>query len=137
MNFSVKISSLMFFCLLWGCLPHDDRGPLTYRDHTLSQPVQGRDDQTGEIEPGTYAYFHKHLFERSCLKCHNGRQTRLPQFDTEEKIKETADNIIFYMESGCDIGSCMPPVRDDGTATAPVPSPELVSAFKIWLESNL
>lgn len=134
MRFSSKILSIVFLLAFGaGCLPYQKKSALKFVDLSQVPVVRGVEDLKVRAD---FESLRKNLFEKSCLKCHHGRQENIVQFETAEDLEENADDIVFYIQSGCDIGSCMPPLRQDGTPKAPIPTDEVVQAFKTWIDNG-
>lgn len=89
-----------------------------------------------ELKP-TYASLKVHLFERSCTMCHNASARRLPSFETYDDVVDVIEDIEYYLEFGEADGTPMPPLDRDGNPRAPVPTKEIVEAFKQWVVSGM
>lgn len=130
MQLSVKILFLfMMGALISSCLPNlkSEKGPLLFSEGTITSitPLEAN-----------YDSLKVHLIEKSCLSCHKDRDDFKPAFITKQDLIDNADDIIFYVEEGCDLGSCMPPLLDNGTSVLPIPSPEVMQAFKDWIKKQ-
>ncbi len=127
-NFSLCFVLLMG-ALMSSCLPFDNKSPVEFTDQRV-QPVESRDDRNDNVIPieASYKSVNEHLIKRSCLGCHNSSSPRV-SFETEQDVRDNAEDIAFYIENGCDLGSCMPP-----EGTTPVPTAEILSSFKEWAD---
>lgn len=131
--------SLLFVLLMGGlltsCLPSEEgKSAVEFEDRRII-PTQPGDNGDGgsndnDVIPieASYKSVNEHLIKKSCLGCHNSNSPRI-SFETEQDVIDNAEDIAFYIEFGCDIGSCMPP-----EGTSPVPTHEILSAFKDWAE---
>lgn len=136
MPFFVNLSVLfvlMMGGLLTSCLPSGEKSPVEFVDQRIEQVKPAPDNGGGdedEIIPieASYKSVNEHLIKKSCLRCHNTSSPRV-SFETEQDLRDNADDIAFYIESGCDLGSCMPP-----RGTTPIPTEEILKAFKDWAE---
>jgi len=131
--------SVLFVLLIGGlltsCLPSEEgKSPVEFEDRRIvpTQPGNNGDggDNGDDIIPieATYKSVNEHLIKKSCLGCHNANSPRI-SFETEQDVIDNAEDIAFYIEFGCDIGSCMPP-----EGTTPAPTQEILAAFKEWTE---
>ncbi|MBK27110.1 MAG: hypothetical protein CME70_24110 [Halobacteriovorax sp.] len=127
---------LIFLCLIAGgllssCNPlNKEKGILQLRDGTLPPMVI----QQEPIAPNFKSMYENYI-KVSCLDCHNSNSGRV-SFETKQDIIDNADDIIFYTEDGCMLGSCMPELDRDGKPKRPIPTKEVVEAFKKWAENN-
>ena len=51
-------------------------------------------------------------------------------------IIDNAENIKFYIEFGCDFGTCMPPLDEQGKPVRPIPSTELITSLGEWIDNG-
>ena len=117
---------LMMGGLLTSCLPSKEKSPVEFADLRI-EPAKPTPVDIIPIE-ASYKSVNEHLIKKSCLGCHNANSPRV-SFETEQDVRDNADDIAFYIESGCDLGSCMPP-----RGTTPIPTEEVLNAFKDWAE---
>ncbi len=82
-----------------------------------------------------YSSLKYHLIDRSCLMCHDGTK-RKPSLASYDQVRDHADDIVDYIEHGDVLGSPMPPLDDQGRPKAPVPSAEMLTLFKQWIQEG-
>lgn len=115
---------------LFSCTPFKgEKSELRFRDNTL--PIIIKQEPVAANFKSVYQNFIK----RSCLDCHNSK-TKQVSFETKQDIIDNADDIVFYAEDGCALGSCMPELDDNGKPKRPIPSAEVLQAFKDWADNN-
>ncbi|MBY0516360.1 MAG: hypothetical protein K2P81_05600 [Bacteriovoracaceae bacterium] len=76
----------------------------------------------------TFKSLKVHLFDKSCTMCHNDNSTRLDSFAHYETVVEESSDILSAIEN-----YEMPPLDAEGNPKAPVPSEEVLAAFKEWI----
>ncbi|MCO4793300.1 MAG: hypothetical protein KC493_06305 [Bacteriovoracaceae bacterium] len=136
MPFFVKSQFLFIFIvggLLTSCLPSNSKkSSVEFTDNRI-KPIT-EDERVIPIE-ASFESVYEHLIKKSCLKCHNSKSPQI-SFESKQEILDNSDDIIFYIEDGCDFGTCMPPQNPDGTNKAPLPTEEILKAFKEWVDEN-
>lgn len=80
----------------------------------------------------TYASLKVHLFEKSCTMCHNPDSRRRKPFTTYEEVTALVDDIQLELDMGS-----MPPLDDEGNPRAPVPTEEVLNAFREWVVAGM
>ena len=139
------ICSILCTLLLSSCMPdkaHD--GALSFEVITLPAPIgtTAPVSTPPTAEPNTYEKFKAELFDKSCVGCHRADQSnrapeeRIPSFASKEDVMDHSQDIILYLEEGCSMGKCMPPRRRNGEPVKPIPSAELIAAFKKWKQAG-
>lgn len=124
------ILSLIAGSLLASCNPlSKEKGDLRFTDNTLPMRVA----QEPKLE-ATYESVYHHFIKKSCLDCHNANSGRV-SFETKQDVIDNAEDILFYTEFGCDLGSCMPERDQNDQPLRPVPTEEIIEAFRTWSES--
>lgn len=122
--FSCLVALLLFQA---SCIPPSDgKSELIYEGEEVKNPFPKKPLKAD------YESIHNELIKKSCLSCHNSESPRI-SFETEIDLRENYEDIIFYTESGCDLGSCMPPLNSSGIPKKPVPTKEIISLFKKWI----
>jgi hypothetical protein len=125
-----KLLFLIIFTFgLASCTPvsEKDKSVLDYEERTVQEEIK---------LIASFDSLNHHFIRKSCYKCHHSKQSRIPIFETEEQILDHADDIIFYTEDGCDIGTCMPPLNSNGIPKAPIPTENVMNLFKQWVDSQ-
>lgn len=116
--------------VLSACNPlSGEKGELKFTDNTL--PIILKQEP---IAPNFKSVYENYI-KRSCLDCHNANSGRV-SFETKQDIIDNADDIIFYTEDGCFLGSCMPELDSNGDPKRPIPSKEIIDSFKEWANND-
>lgn len=129
------LSKFLFISLLAGgflssCNPLNlEKGKLQLQDNTKPFVV------FQEPVAPNFKSIYENLIVKSCLDCHNSRSSRV-SFETKQDIIDNADDIVFYAEDGCMLGSCMPPLDHNDVPKKPVPTAEILEAFKTWANND-
>jgi hypothetical protein len=129
------LSNLLLMSLIAGgflssCNPLSlEKGELRLRDNTkhfivFEEPIAAN-----------FKSVYQNYIVKSCLDCHNAKSPRV-SFETKQGIIDNADDIIFYTEDGCMLGSCMPETDRDGAPKRPIPTTEIIEAFKTWANNG-
>ena len=80
----------------------------------------------------TFKSINFHLIGKSCLSCHNNT-TKEMSFEGYANVKKHASEIIDILDIGDSEGTPMPPVDSTGRRKAPVPTQQIVEAFRTWM----
>lgn len=127
---SLLLLSLIAGGLLSSCNPLSlEKGELRLRDNTKTIIL------FQEAVAPNFKSVYQNYIVKSCLDCHNKDSPRV-SFQTKQDIIDNADDIIFYTEDGCMLGSCMPENDGDGNPKRPVPTAEIIEAFKTWANNG-
>lgn len=127
---NLLLMSLLAGGLLSSCNPLDlEKGDLHLRDNTKPFIV------TQEPIAPNFKSVYENLIKKSCLDCHNANSSRV-SFETKQDVIDNADDIVFYSEDGCLLGSCMPPLDHNDMPKRPVPTEEILEAFKTWASNG-
>lgn len=132
MAFFAKLTLLSLIAggLLSACNPlKKEKGELRFTDNSL--PIILSQEP---IAPN-FKSMYQHFIKKSCLDCHNSNSGRI-SFETRQDVIDNADDIVFYAEDGCLLGSCMPELDSNGEPKRPVPTKEILEAFKKWAEND-
>jgi|GEM_PF-3017812 len=81
----------------------------------------------------TFKSIEFHLINRSCLSCHNNKSEEI-SFEGFKNVKKHANEIIDILDLGEIQDQPMPPRDEQGKPKAPVPSSEIVEAFREWIK---
>lgn len=130
-----EMKTLLFTAILLlglSCTPGEKTQLDVQPQGQVREPADTSDDSELKVN---YQTINEKLIKKSCLACHNSRSPRV-SFQTRQDVIDNADDIIFYIEQGCDLGACMPPRRADGTPKKPIPSKETVELLKKWVENQ-
>ncbi len=132
------LSNLLFMSLIAGgflssCNPLSlEKGDLRLRDNT--KPFIVFEEPVEPVAPN-FKSVYQNFIKKSCLDCHNAKSPRV-SFETKQDIIDNADDIVFYTEDGCMLGSCMPETDRNGVPKRPVPTEEIIDAFKTWANNG-
>jgi hypothetical protein len=129
-------SSELFLTVANGSMP--ESGPILTKaqQSLISRYIKGLNPQRPrpvepKLEP-TWFSLSFHLFEKSCLKCHDGGpKSKYPNLSLKDEVLAEADNIYDQMFNGF-----MPPLDNNGNPRAPIPSNEVLEIYSKWIQAN-
>ena len=84
----------------------------------------------------TFKSIQFHLINKSCLSCHNNNSDEV-SFEGYDKVKRKSRSILNVLEEGDQADEPMPPFDANGNRKAPVPTPEIIDAFRQWIAEGM
>ncbi len=123
------VGFFFIFCLtaISGCGVNKDKTPLTF--NLKSQSSNELVILENNEPDGRYREIRKSLFDVSCIRCHNPKNSKRLDLTVKANVLENFDDIIYRMTDAFDMGfDYMPPKGD------PV-KPEIINELKAWKQS--
>ena len=129
-------SSLIYQKVKSGAMPPNAALSTKQLDLLERYILQVKEVKAIEIMP-SFKSVQFHLIGKSCLSCHNDTSEETT-FEGYVNVKKRAKGILKVLISGeTRDGKPMPPFKDDGkTRKAPNPTPEIIKAFKDWVDAG-
>jgi hypothetical protein len=131
-------NSILYQKIKDGSMPPS--GPLSTSNLQLVERYIRTIKTTPNVPPtiaidSTFKSIQFHLIQKSCFTCHNSSSGEI-SFDGYENIKRYSSIIIDALDNGESEGSPMPPIGANGKRMAPVPTPQIVEAFRGWINAG-
>jgi hypothetical protein len=83
----------------------------------------------------TFKSIQFHLINKSCLSCHNDKGEEM-SFEGYANISRRANKILNILEEGDSADTPMPPYDQAGNRKAPLPTAEIIEAFRTWIDEG-
>tara|TARA_R110002072_G_scaffold64203_1_gene159093 strand:+ start:69592 stop:70026 length:435 start_codon:yes stop_codon:yes gene_type:complete len=135
MIFFVNKLTLFFFfgILISSCV--DLKAKKGHLKFSIKEGITAQETQRTIPIGSNFESLYENLIKKSCLDCHHS-DFGVVSFESKEEFIDNAENIKFYIEFGCDFGTCMPPVDEQGKPVRPIPSTELITSLGEWIDNG-